>query len=159
LGPRLAGDGIPWEPEPGDALARKGASVFDRLLHRDAPAAEARLERLGKDRHDLADAIAAIVAEGEAHPLARGAYPLVRPRIARACTPTLLAIRRVLVDPSRFLDPACIERLGCLLRDGAMSPLFGGDAAAALLAVADVEREVAGAEASTSVEPRVLVLR
>lgn len=133
--------------------------MIERLLHRGAPAAEQRLERLGKDRHDLADAIEAIVDEGESHPLTRGAYPLVRPRIARACTPTLLAIRRVLVDPSRFLDPSAVERLRLLLRDGVTSPLFGSDSASALLAVADVEREVAGAKAATAVEPRVRVLR
>jgi hypothetical protein len=133
--------------------------VIERLLHRSPPAAEQRMERLGKDRHDLADAIEAIVAEGEAHPLALGAYPLIRPRIARACTPTLLAIRRVLLDPSRFLDPAAVERLSLLLRDGVTSPLFGSEPAAALLAVADVEREVAGAHAATAVEPRTRVLR
>jgi hypothetical protein len=126
--------------------------VLDRLLHRVA-ASEERLERLGKDRHDLAAAIEAIVAEGEMHPLARGAYPLVRPRIARACAPTLLAIRRVLLDPSRYVVPSTVERVQLLLRDGVASPLYGTEAAAALLAVADVERDVARARPALTRAP------
>jgi hypothetical protein len=60
-------------------------------------------------------------------PLLRSMRSIFRPAVVRACAPSLLEIRSVLVDPSADVRPETMRRLRDLITDGSRSPLIRGE--------------------------------
>ncbi len=83
-------------------------------------------------RAGWARSIDSLVADAERRqPTLRSMRSLFRPAVVRACAPSLLEIRTVLVDPSAQVRPEAMRRLRDLVTDGSRSPLIRGELEAA----------------------------
>ena len=80
--------------------------------------------------------------------MSRGPRTLVRPAVARAARPSLVAIAAMLRDDRRPVAPDAVEAVRSFLQDGADSPLYGRDPGTAALAAATVEMQVSGPPAT-----------
>jgi hypothetical protein len=85
----------------------------------------ARDDTTRRARAMWATSIARLVEELERpESLLRAATRLYRRDVAAACAPSLIAIRRVLVDDSAVVRPEAMRRLRAFMTDGALSPLY-----------------------------------
>jgi hypothetical protein len=79
-------------------------------------------------RASWARSIDGLLAETERRqPLLRSMRSIFRRDVVRACSPSLLEIRGVLVDPSAEVRPEAMRRLRDFITDGTRSPLVRGE--------------------------------
>jgi hypothetical protein len=117
-------------------------------------------------RASWARSIDSLLADADRRqPLLRSMRSIFRPAVVRACAPSLLEIRSILVDPSAEVRPEAMRRLRDFITDGSRSPLIRGELEAARrvaeeLAIAftlNAHSGAAPASPPTTVEERVHV--
>jgi len=113
------------------------------------------VEQAAHRRPVLAGHIDRLLFEAERPLVSRGPRTLVRPAVAAAVRPSLVAIAAMLRDERRHVTPDAVEAVRAFLQDGADSPLYGRDPATAALAAATVEMQVSGPPASGRRELRL----
>lgn len=106
------------------------------------------LDEAARKRPVLARHIDRLLLEAEGVLALRGPRTLVRPSVAAATRPSLVAIAAMLRDERRPVAPDAVEAVRAFLQDGADSPLYGRDPATAALAAATVEMQVSGPPAT-----------
>jgi hypothetical protein len=115
------------------------------------------VDQAERQRPVLARHIDRLLLEAERPLVSRGPRTLVRPAVATAARPSLVAIAAMLRDERRHVAPDAVEAVRAFLQDGADSPLYGRDPATAALAAATVEMQVSGPPAGARRELRLPV--
>ena len=114
-------------------------------------------DEAARKRPVLARHIDRLLLEAERPLVSRGPRTLVRPAVAGATRPSLVAIAAMLRDERRHVTPDAVEAVRAFLQDGADSALYGRDPATAALAAATVEMQVSGPPAGGRRELRLPV--
>jgi hypothetical protein len=124
----------------------------DTLHHTFSHYPEARISR---ERCRLAKRLERMTAGNEGHTRAPRFRPLVDPVVASSCAAPAASIAVVLRDWTQPVQADLLDDIRWFVTDGCDSPLFGRDAAAALLAISEIERSVSAGRAAVARTDRV----
>jgi hypothetical protein len=106
---------------------------------------------VSRQRRSLASGLERLAAEAHRTPSPTRAAlpPIIRRDVAAAVAGPAAVIAAELRDPAVPVDDATLQAIRAFLTDGWSSPLYDRDPAAAVLAVADLERRVRRPHVST----------